>query len=169
MKSTIHSILAASILTILVYSCEKDNTKQSTLTGKLISNSDCKSSKSANLKTDTPDSLTCIDYTFDASSNKLSITHINAGFNCCHDSLYCKISISGDTIIIQELEKTSLCNCDCLYDLNIEINGVEAKKYQVKFIEPYSGEQEKIVMGLDLTKDKEGSYCVTRKEYPWGI
>jgi hypothetical protein len=168
MKSTIYSILVISILAILVYSCEKDKTKLLTMTGKLISNSECKRSKSVDLKSDTPDSLTCIDYLFDISGNKLSIKHINAGFNCCPDSLYCNVSISNDTIIIQEFEKIAQCRCNCLYDLNIEIKEVETKKYQVKFIEPYSGEQAKLIFGLDLTKDKEGSYCITRKQYPWG-
>jgi hypothetical protein len=51
--------------------------------------------------------------------------------------------------------------------LDIEINGIDAKIYQVEFIEPYSDEQEKIIFELDLTMEKEGSYCVTRKQYPW--
>ncbi|MFA5420089.1 MAG: hypothetical protein WC341_16675, partial [Bacteroidales bacterium] len=63
--------------------------------------------------------------------------------------------------------KSTLCKCNCLYDLDIEINGIDAKIYQVEFIEPYSDEQEKIIFELDLTMEKEGSYCVTRKQYPW--
>jgi len=168
MKKTIYSVLAGFGIIILVFSCKKDDNKQLLLTGTLVTYSECKSSKSANLITETPDSLSCVDYSFDVSNNKLSIKHINAGFNCCPDSLYCEVTLSNDSIIIQEFEKIAQCNCNCLFDLEIEINGVETKKYQLIFIEPYSGDQEKIIFGLDLTKDDEGSYCVVRKQYPWG-
>jgi len=110
-----------------------------------------------------------VDYSFNANTNTLTITHINAGFNCCPDSLYCKISKNIDTIIIQEFEKIPQCNCNCLYDLDIEINGVESKKYQIKFVEPYVGEQGKLEFEIDLKNNEIGSYCVTRKQYPWGI
>jgi len=49
----------------------------------------------------------------------------------------------------------------------MEINGVDSKKYTIRFIEPYCGEKQKIIFGLDLAKDKNGSFCVTRKQYPW--
>jgi hypothetical protein len=172
MKATIYSFLAIFCIAFSVSNCEKnkENTNQLTFTGKLISNSPCKSGlKSTGLATGTPDSLSCIEYSFNGSENILSVKHINAGFNCCPDSLYCKVSLSSDTIIIQEFEKHPSCKCDCLFDLDIQITGVVAKKYQVKFIEPYSGEQDEINFGMDLTLDKEGSYCVSRKQYPWGM
>jgi hypothetical protein len=77
--------------------------------------------------------------------------------------------LSNDTIIISEHEAKAQCNCNCLYDLDLVINGVDSKEYQIKFIEPYSGEQKKISFKIDLTKEKNGSFCVTRKSYPWGM
>lgn len=71
--------------------------------------------------------------------------------------------------MIQEYEKVADCKCECLYDLEIEVNGVDFKKYQIKFIEPYALEQDKLDFEVDLTKDSNGTYCVTRKQYPWGI
>jgi len=155
---------------LIVYSCDKDNNGNYDLTinGALINNSDCKNLKSARLDFNISNSSSCINYVFDASANKLNLTHINAGFNCCPDSIYCVISLNSDTIIIQEFEKNFHCNCCCLYDLEIEINGIDTKKYKVKLIEPYSGEQEKIIFKLNLNRDIEGSYCVTRNKYPWG-
>jgi hypothetical protein len=55
-----------------------------------------------------------------------------------------------------------------LFDLDIEVNGIESKEYFVKIIEPYSGEQDKLYFGIDLGANINGSYCVTRNSYPWG-
>jgi hypothetical protein len=155
----------------MIISCYKkdDSDKQLIITGQLISNSTCKNDlKSSSQIVETPDSFSCVDYSFDYKKNKLTLKHINAGFNCCHDSLYCIIELKGDTILIQEFEKIALCECNCLYDLDIDINGVESKKYQVKIIEPYVSEQNKLEFEIDLTKDSIGNYCVTRNQYPWG-
>jgi hypothetical protein len=169
MKTVIKLILIFLFIGLII-SCEENNNKQLDFVGKLISNSTCKNDlKSTTENLNTPDSLSCVDYTYDDVNNKLTIKHINAGFNCCPDSLYCDISLSNDMIIIEEYEKTHQCDCNCLYDLDIEINGVDLKIYQVKLIEPYSGEQAEITFEIDLVKDKEGSYCVTRKQYPWGM
>jgi hypothetical protein len=171
MKALIYSALPVFLIAFLVFSCEKDkdNNSSLTLTGKLINMSACKNLKSDELKSSISDTLTCINYHYDDTINTLTIKHINAGFNCCFDSVYCHVSIINDTIVIQEIEKDPNCYCDCLFDLDIEVSGVVLKKYQIRFIEPYSGEQEKIKFELDLTKQRSGSYCVTRKLYPWGM
>lgn len=169
MKTTINLILIFFFIGFI--SCEKgnDNTNQLDLSGKLIKNSTCKSDfKSGTSTINTPDTLSCIEYSYDNSSNKLTIKHINSGFNCCPDSLYCDVKLNSDTIIIKEFEAAALCKCNCLYDLNIELNGVTSKKYQVRFIEPYIGEQEQLIFEIDLTKDIDGSFCLIRKQYPWG-
>jgi hypothetical protein len=168
MKQTIYSVLAGLILMVFVTGCE--TTKELVLSGSLVLHSECKSgARAANQIADKPDSLSCIEYYFDASSNKLNLNHINAGFNCCPDSLYCNITSSKDTIIIQEFEESFLCNCNCLYDLQIEVNGVKEGKYQIKFIEPYAGGMEPIVFEIDLKKETEGGFCIVRKSYPWGM
>ena len=156
---------------LILNSCKKEKVsdKQLILSGKVVSNSECKSLKSARIMSDTPDTISCVNYSYNAKNNKLSMDHINAGFNCCYDSLYCTITQSGDTIIVQEFEAKSQCDCDCLFDLSIELNGVDAKQYQIKFIEPYCGDQEKLDFGIDLASSPEGSFSVTRKEYPWGL
>ncbi len=172
MKTLIYSLWAALIIGFSIYSCQKENTGviPPDFKGLLISKSDCKKDfKSTNEKVGTPDSLSCVNYSFDAATNNLTIKHINAGFNCCPDSVYCDISLKGDTIIIQEKEKVPQCHCDCLYDLNIEVQGVSSRKYQVKLIEPYVEGATQILFAIDLAKDPSGSYCVTRKYYPWGV
>jgi len=169
MKTTIQSIVIFLIIGIFVFRCHKEE-ENSIFSGKLVSNSACKNGlKKANMTISIPDTLSCIDYSFDDLSNKLVIKHINTGFNCCPDSLFCKISLRNDTISVQEFEAANLCKCNCLYDLDIEIFGVSTKKYQIRFIEPYSVGQERIAFEVDLGKNKNGSYCVTRKHYPWGL
>lgn len=169
---TLLSSLVVFTFTFMVFSCTKDsdNKKELTLKGKLINHSNCKS----NVKSDRiikyyPDTVSCVNYAFDATSNKLYITHINAGFNCCPDSIYCNITLSNDTIIIEEKEPLALCDCNCLYDLSIEISGVDAKKYQLRFVEPYNQDENKLDFAINLAQIKAGEVCVTRKNYPWGI
>jgi len=110
-----------------------------------------------------------VEYSFDEVTNKLTLKHINAAFNCCPESIYCKIELLDDTIAVQEFEKKSGCKCDCIYDLDIEISGVEKKKYQLKILEPYVQEQSELKLEVDLMKESVGSFCVTRKQYPWGM
>ena len=154
-------------------SCEKTNDEslpKEEIQGGLIKHSDCKSfsnEKSSEVAAD----VSQADYFYDTLTNNLTLNHLNAGFNCCPSKLSCDFSIMNDTIFIEEKEEFNndlACSCNCLYDLEILITGVEAKKYIVKFIEPrYSGD-EKLIFEIDLTENKEGSYSVNRDSYPWG-
>jgi hypothetical protein len=96
------------------------------------------------------------------------MTHINSGFNCCPEKLYCEVSVNNDTVIISEFEKEQGCNCNCLFDLDIELSGFDQNKYIVKFVEPYTIGQEQLIFEMDLATDVEGEYCGVRKGYPWG-
>ncbi len=170
MKTILCSILVTVVVAFLVYGCEneKENIKQPVLSGTLIKNSGCKGKKSVADSIITPDSLSCAEYFYNSSTNKLIINHLNSGFNCCPDSISCSVSAAQDTIIISESEKTPLCNCDCLYDLEIEINGIEPKEYTIIFIEPYCGDQEQLIFRVNFSTETEGSFCVNRNHYPWG-
>ena len=155
---------------VFVLACEKEENPPVEITGQLISNTLCKDFlKSAAQGLPTPDTLSCIAYTYNKADSILTIRHINAGFNCCPEELSCTIVTRGDTIIIQEFEKFSMCDCDCLYDLDILINGVLDKKYKIKMIEPYARAQEDLFFEIDLSVEVSGSFCVVRKRYPWGI
>ena len=167
MKKIVYLVLSGFIVMFLVLFCENDNHNQN-ITGGLVKNSACKS-KSEVSNTGIPSDQSCITYAFEKSTGKLSVKHINAAFNCCPGDLTCTVKLSGDTIIIQESEEKAMCNCDCLFDLDIEATGVTSGKYQVKFVEPYSGNQEKIVFEIDLVNKPEGTFCATRNKYPWGI
>ncbi len=156
-------------LFFIAFGCndKTENDKPSAFSGKLASHTGCKLMISDSTINRT-DSLSCAEYTFNNATNKLLIKHINAGFNCCPDSIYSNVSISNDTIIIQEFESGPQCYCLCLYDLNFEIDGISANKYQVKFIEPLRGNQQELIFEVDFTNQSTGSYCVVRHHNPWG-
>jgi len=153
----------------LVSACEHDKDNPQSVSGKLISNSACKSSLADADTAYLFDSLSCAEYSYNDSSKTLSVKHINAGFNCCPGTIQCEISVRNDSILIRESETAMLCNCDCLYDLNIEVYGVDPKNYVIRFIEPYCGEQEQLIFAADLASQASGSHCVRRTQYPWGL
>lgn len=166
MKTPFYSFLVISTFVMLVTGCsEKEKTRPETITGSLIGNSNCKS----NLKADITTNFSCVEYSYNEKSKILIFKHINTGFNCCPEGFYCNVSLKNDTIVIEEFENSNLCDCNCLYDLNIEVKGVESKIYQIKFIEPYCRDQENLEFPIDLAVLPQGSYCVTRTNYPWGI
>ena len=171
MKPRVSKLLVVCFLTILVVSCIEDaqQPKNLNLSINLTGKSECKSNKSAGINQSVTNSQSCIEYSFDQATQKLTLKHINAGFNCCPESISCTVTFKNDSIIIQESEKSPRCNCDCLYDLDMEVDGVEAGKYQIHIIESYIGSQDKLSFELDLGKQKQGTWCVTRNGYPWGI
>jgi len=155
-------------LLIGLYSCTKDPGSQN-LQGKLIHVSACKQNKSSNQGSEIPDSLSCAQYNYAASSGTLTIKHINAGFNCCPDKIDCHIIVRNDSILISETESAAACNCNCLYDLDIQLTNLSADHYTIHFTEPYAGDQPALTFGIDLATETEGDYCVIRKQYPWGF
>ena len=156
-------------LILLMIGCETVIENQPEISGKVINYSDCKSLKSGENISDISDSLSCVNYVYNQNDKKLLLTHINSGFNCCPENIYCSVSIKNDTITVQEYEAAALCDCNCLYDLDIEIDGIINKEYHIKFVEPYVYNQEEIIFSIDIEANNEGSYCVTRKQYPWGM
>ncbi|MEI6090787.1 MAG: hypothetical protein WCR42_10075 [bacterium] len=166
---TFFKIFAITISFVaLITACETVS-PQTGFNCKLISNSECKNGLTMVVESETSDTLSCVEYEYETSTKTLHLNHINAGFNCCPVHILLSAKLSNDTLIVRETERSSLCNCNCLFDLEIDISSVEAGKYYLTFDEPYIGTQEKLFVRLDLSKEKEGSFCVTRKRSPWGI
>lgn len=170
MKLTIWKLLIAFLMHLTLCSCKpySVNATDMNLTIKLLGNPDCNRLKSVGITGSTPNSQSCIEYSFDPSAKKIVLKHLNAGFNCCPESLYCTVTFRNDTIIIQEFEKSMSCKCNCLYELDMEVNGVEPGEFQIRLIEPYAGNQDKLNFGIDLLKKKQGTSCVNRFQYPRG-
>ncbi|HLN53232.1 MAG TPA: hypothetical protein VK212_05945 [Lentimicrobium sp.] len=161
-------ILFCTILLIfsIVYSCDKKETQQTqpNINVHLLNVSECKL-----LKAGVSDSLSCIEYNFEPTTGKLNLKHINSAFNCCPGEISGNISMLNDTIILEENESESGCNCDCLYDLDFEISGVAAKAYRIKIIEPYLGDQQSLDFFVNLENQPTGNWCVIRTNYPYNL
>ena len=139
--------------------------------GRLISRTNCKSSLPTNsqaAETSRVASQECVEYIFDGKS-VLRLKHVNAGFNCCPGTVSADIQITGGEIRIREKESSSLCDCNCLYDLDYEFVGVAPGIYRILVIGPYQIESEPpLEFLIDLSGAASGSYCVERTHYPWG-
>ncbi len=169
MKTAFKLILPCLALLLGIYTCEMEKVTGGQSSGSLVKSSECKEFKSTLYGENPADTLSCLEYAYDVENEKLIIKHLNAGFNCCPVKILGKISFDHDTIIIKESEKDGLCDCLCLYDLEYNLSGISEKQYTVRLIEPYRSDQEEFKVVFDLAASAEGSFCLTRKRYPWGI
>lgn len=100
------------------------------------------------------------------------LTHLNAAFNCCPSKIDALVEINGSTIIVREEETfgAGICECNCLYDLEIELSNIDPKMYTVEIIEPYvTTYDDPIEIDIDFSATTEGAYSFKRNSYPWGI
>lgn len=158
------------ILFFLMFSCtsEFENPEEMNLKISLHGNPQCNGLKSTERLSETPTSQSCVEFVFERDNRKLILKHLNAGFNCCPESLWCTVVYRNDTIVVQEFEKNMGCKCNCLYNLDIEVDGIEPGNFVMQFIEPYAVNQEKLSFEIDLRNNAEGSFCASRTNYPWG-
>jgi len=98
------------------------------------------------LKSEAPgEDQSCVFWEYDGDST-LTMTHYNAGFNCCPEEILTSMKISGDTLYVTEREK-----------------------YVVTFIEEYViAPDPPLVFEIDLENDLSGDVCQDRDYYPWG-
>jgi inhibitor of cysteine peptidase len=114
-----------------------------------------------------PPNQDCLQYQYDGIQN-LTLTHQNAGFNCCPE-IATNITIINRTITIKEIELSGDCNCSCLFDLDYQILNLPPASYKITVEEPYIlPEDQKLEFTINLTNSSTGSYCVERTNYPWG-
>lgn len=164
------SLFAVLFVGILLVTCSSvnENPEEMSLSILLLGDPQCKNLRTDGVNMDSVNSETCLEYAYDKDNRRLILKHLNAGFNCCPESLWCTVVYRNDSILIQEFESHMGCKCNCLYDLDIEISGVEPGKYVVLFAEPYLGIQQPLVGTLDFLTKTQGSFCVARTNYPWG-
>jgi hypothetical protein len=111
MKTIPLLLTAAMAIALFMWRCQTTDPEipeETEISALLTSDSGCKEFSNSNeLKTTSKISpaQSCLEYIFDSQTGILSLKHINAGFNCCPDSLFCQLKIKGDTLIIIEFEK----------------------------------------------------------------
>ena len=150
------------LIAVILNGCQKETGNP---TIDLTGSTDCKSLFKSEGEEGTQD---CIEYVF--SDNILTIKHVNAGFNCCPEEFIVNLAVNGDTLIITEREKESMCDCNCLFDLDYTLSDIARKTWWIRVKEQYvnPAEMDEIFFEANLRKDPEGSWCVKRTTYPWG-
>jgi len=140
--------------------------------GRLISRTNCKSFPQTNSQASESiraANQECAEYIYDGKS-VLRLKHVNAGFNCCPGTVSADIQVTGGEIRIKEKESSSLCDCNCLYDLDYEFTGVAPGITRISVVGPYQPEGDPPLEFLvDLGGAASGSFCVERTRYPWSI
>jgi len=140
--------------------------------GRLLRHSDCKSfiEGSHNLSNyDHPPSEECLEYHYDGHG-VLTLKHINAGFNCCPGTISADIVFRPGEIIIKEKEASSLCDCNCLFDLDYQLIHIRPGVYRISVKGPYQPESDPpLEFVVSLTQPVSGTFCVPRSQYPWAI
>lgn len=140
--------------------------------GQLIRHSDCKSFPAVRVSTATPphsSSEECLEYIYDGQGH-LTLKHINAGFNCCPGTISADIVILAGEITIKEKEESSLCDCNCLFDLDYDFMNVKPGVYRISIKGPYQPPDEPpLEFVVALKGPISGTFCVPREKYPWGL
>jgi len=131
--------------------------------GDIIGHSGCKSQMAV-----TADNEDCLVYNYDGVG-RLTLIHINAGFNCC-PVIAANIGVEGQQILIQELDSLDNggCHCLCLFDVSYEIVGLTPGSYDISVIEPLRSESDPpLEFMVDLSGATSGQFCVPRTVQPW--
>jgi hypothetical protein len=151
---------------LVLFSCSRNNHYQGEFFVTFSSDMTCHSG--GDLKSDNPSPETsCIKYTY-VGDSLLTLSHLNAGFNCCPENFAVDIEVKGDSLIVREEDVKQLCRCNCLYNLDILVHNLPADTYHVRIVEPYvQGDEARLVFDLHLKSETEGQFCVTRPEAWW--
>lgn len=168
-KSFITAVLVA--VSLCTVGCEEENeapiVTDPQMTGSLVRVDGCKSSFT---KESTERDRSCMVFAYDAAKQQLSLTHVNAAFNCCPEKIAADVSVKDGVIRIVESETGPNCRCNCLFDLYMVVENVPATSFVIKVEEPLLGEGEtRMEFTVDLSKAPQGENCVPRNLYPWGL
>jgi len=162
LKSRHWIFIAIFLLVIigLVSGCSDERTTEpGQIAWEVVPGAGCKTGEVVNPGSD------CIEYVF--SDGVLSITHINAGFNCCTD-VGGDIEIEDNVITITEKESGDYCFCLCLYDVDYEIEGLQAAEYTIVIEELCLDDGDELMeFTVDLISSPSGTHCIERDHYPW--
>jgi len=155
------------VIALLYSSCEQQSSNMSDPILSVNSDSAC---KQWTFKADAqpgPDQ-SCIRWSYD-DNGTLTITHINAGFNCCPEKLLASFEINDNNIYITEDDSLALCHCNCLYDLEMVLQNIAPDNYILHISEPLVADSsEQFRIELDLKHHAQGEFFIDRTFYPWG-
>jgi len=151
MKKLIYLFL---VFIFILTSCSKDDDKTKGTTVSSINFTGCTNS----LKSTNSD-LTCITIQ-SKEVNYLAFIHKSTEFCCESEKVDINFKISGDTIIIQEIDKGPLSYCFCEHDISFNIGPLDYGIYNVKIIESENSyKRDTIMFELYHTSNTNFSNC----------
>ncbi len=156
-----NSILILTVLSvILAFSCEKAITTSNAEIKLELRKT--KKTKSTKLSSD------IVEYKYDEATQTLNLTHSNAAFNSS-SKISSLFKISGNEIVISEIETKNKCLTLDLFELHFVIKNVKKDNYVFVINEPYVRlSLEKLRFKVDLTRKTSGKFMIKRNFYPWG-
>jgi len=135
-------------------------------TGSMVSHSNCLTMEQIGGSGQKNAMQDCIEYHYDGQRT-LTLTHANAGLNCCPD-FAAVVTVVGNVITIDETSIFGECNCLCVFNLDYQIINVPPGTYQISVLEQcLGGDDQPLQMTIDLVSAPSGSFCVERDHYPW--
>ncbi|MBN2070057.1 MAG: hypothetical protein JW814_01265 [Candidatus Krumholzibacteriota bacterium] len=136
--------------------------------GSLVSSGSCKSFDATMTFDDPSPSNECFTYSY-STGGELSITHINAGLNCCPGTITSEITIDERTITINEHEgaDATWCHCLCLYDIGYLFTDIDPGIWTIIFKGPCTGDDPDLQEEIRLGAANESPICIERNFYPW--
>ncbi len=174
LKRTLLGILFVMVCMGLVTigGCKKSEDAQLIPAGALMESRGCKqfqANASGQLSEFAADSHEdCIGYQYNGRDT-LTLSHINACFNCCPGEITAKIDFNNSLITITEREREQGCRCQCLFDLDYEVRNLAPGVYTIRIIEPYVEASDQVLeLTIELVSARSGTHCVPRNYYPWG-
>ncbi len=170
MKHTL-VIIAAFIFLVVFQSCNDDPSGMTPgdASGRLISASSCKQTASGSGPSVQGADESAVEYSYNPATRVLTLRHINAAFNCCPGPLSASVRVEDNLITISEKETKPSCDCNCLYDLDIEVFNLAQSSWSLVFVEPYLSTPDlPLAFSVDLKKQSSGRFAVPRIRYPWG-
>jgi hypothetical protein len=164
--SRILTVLLLLIPALLSTGCTEDNPALAEdAYGALLESVGCKTAE-GDMEAQLASGEECLEW--DLNGRVLSLTHVDAAFNCCPESLTAEVLIDGSSITVIEgevFDDGGECDCICLFDLHIAVYDLTPDVYTVSVSGPYSPEP--LDTTIDLVAQPTGRYCEDREVYPW--
>ena len=152
-------------LSVLLLHCSQSPQPTNIPAGSMTGVSDCLIPFDVNFVPDTDD---CVAFSYDGEGTLL-VSHLNTAFNCC-PIISAEITISGDTVVIEEIESLDQggCSCLCLFNIDYEITDLSPGEYTLKLLGNYLAPgAEPLEAQINLNSTPTDTICVFRGFYPW--
>jgi hypothetical protein len=135
--------------------------------GSMTGQTGCKTWPATNATDPVTADQSCITWEYDGNS-RLTIRHVNAGLNCCPEGT-AEVTVSDGLITVDERGIDGVCDCYCLYDLDLLVVNLPPGEYGFFVYENISGVPSgSFEFTVDLIASPTGMVCVDRPDYPWG-